>query len=131
MFNVNKDDMDKALSHYDKTLGGLPSVIETLVSEMPAMFVGYAQMRQAVMSEDSHIPRKYKELIFILLDLASGSMDGALIHTRMAIANGLSSEELAEALAQTILVLGISSWDRGGAEIMRTARQLIEQVGGK
>jgi len=106
-------------------LGGLPEVIKLMVSQMPAVFEGYSRMRSAVMAGDSQIPRHYKELIFILLDLATGSVDGALIHTSVAMSKGLSIRELTEALAQAVLVLGISVWDRGGAEILNHALQHI------
>lgn len=124
MFKVDEDDLNAALEHYHETLGELPAPIQTMLSEMPAVFEGYARMRQAVFSDEARIPHQYKELIFILLDLASGSLDGALVHTRAALSAGLTVEELAEGLAQVVLVLGISNWDRGGAQVLRLAREI-------
>jgi alkylhydroperoxidase/carboxymuconolactone decarboxylase family protein YurZ len=123
MLKVSEEDLSAALKHYENTLGVLPEVIQLMVSKMPAVFEGYARMRSAVMAEDSQIPGHYKELIFILLDLATGSIEGALVHTRVAMSKGLSIRELTEALAQAVLVLGISIWDRGGAEILNHALQ--------
>lgn len=126
--DVPESDLARALDHYGQTLGTLPPNIQVLADQMPAVFEGYARMRQAVLAQDSEIPKKYKELIFVLLDLAVGSIDGALVHVRVGVQAGLTVQEVAEALGQAILVLGMSVWDKWGAAILAEAQHASENL---
>lgn len=127
--NVPESELAHALEHYGQTLGALPPNIQVLAEQMPAVFEGYVRMRQAVMAPGSEIPKKYKELIFVLLDLTTGSIDGALIHVRVGVEAGLTVQEVAEGLGQAILVLGISVWDKWGATILIEAQRVAEGMG--
>lgn len=124
MLDVAPEDLRAAVDHYEETLGGLPDSMQVLSKDLPAVFEGYARMRRAVFAADSEIPVRYKELIFVLLDLATGNIEGATIHARAGVGKGLTLRELSEGLGQALLVLGVSSWDRGGAAILRAAGEM-------
>lgn len=120
---VDDRELDVAKQHFEQTLGELPAVMRELSQSMPDVFIGYARMRSFAMGPDAQVPAKYRELIFILLDVVLGNIEGAELHAKAARAAGLAEHELLEGLTQLLLVAGIASWDRACPSVLRSFRE--------
>ena len=113
------------------TPGRVPDNFQTLAEYAPAAFAGYGLMRAAVMRDlpdGGALDLKTKELIFALLDTLAGQTDGAKGHAAAAMRLGLTLPELAEGLVQVIMVGGITTWNRTGAEVMRHCVEAQEKA---
>ena len=70
-------------AHFMKTLGNLPEPIRALMQYAPEFFGGYIQLREAIYrppSAGGHLEVKTKELLYTLLDIVTGNLDGAKNH---------------------------------------------------
>jgi alkylhydroperoxidase/carboxymuconolactone decarboxylase family protein YurZ len=131
---VVKDLIEQAASlgaaNFAATSGRVPERLKLLRDVAPATFAGYALMRAAVMrdkSEGGTLDLKTKEFLFVLLDALAGNRDSALEHAERAIQLGLTVAELAEGLTQVIMVGGITTWNRVGADVMSRALELTAE----
>src|SRR4029077_16111918 len=97
------------VEHFEMTMGHLPIQIKTLTERMPRDFAGYMDIRTWVMRDppDGAMPRKYKHLIFTLLDCIYGNDKGAENHARAALRRGLAIDELLEGMGQVLIVGGV------------------------
>jgi alkylhydroperoxidase/carboxymuconolactone decarboxylase family protein YurZ len=93
-------------------MGTVPPAIAALHSAGPQALEGYLTLREFIMREppEGALPLKIKELIFVLLDVLVHNTDGAKLHLIAAMRDGLTPEELAEALLQLMLVNGVWTW---------------------
>jgi alkylhydroperoxidase/carboxymuconolactone decarboxylase family protein YurZ len=88
----------------------------------PQVLEGYLTMREAIMSpRDDGLPFKYKSLVFVILDLLAGNLDGAKLHLRAGLEAGLSKREVTEALLQTMMLHGVKTWGLGGHQLVEFA----------
>ena len=85
----------------------------------PQVLEGYLTMREAIMSpHEDGLPFKYKELIFVILDLLASNLDGAKLHLAAGLDAGLTKTELTEALFQTMMLHGVKTWGLGGYQLV-------------
>jgi alkylhydroperoxidase/carboxymuconolactone decarboxylase family protein YurZ len=112
--------VDAGVSHFKETMGHLPIQMQTLSDNMPEVFAGYMDIRQWVMKPDPEgaMPRKYKHLIFCLLDCVYGNVPGADNHGRAALRRGLTRDELLEGMAQVLIVGGIGVYGTTGFRVL-------------
>lgn len=112
------------IQHFLDTLGNVPPPIATMEAVAPEALEGYVAMRKWIMREppEGALPLKFKELIFVLLDVVANNLPGAKNHLAAAMRAGLTSEELAEALIQVMMVHGIQTWGLSGHQVMDHAR---------
>ena len=117
----------RGIANFEATTGRLPDTFALLLRHAPGAFAGYGLLREAVMrgpEQGGALPMKTKELIFVLLDVLVGAVDGAKVHAANALRQGLTLPELAEGLVQCILVGGITTWNRAGRAVMEHAAAL-------
>ena len=115
-----KKRVDVGIKHFEETMGHLPVQMQTLSSNMPEVFAGYMDIRQWVMREppEGAMPRKYKHLIFTLLDCVYGNAPGAENHGRAALRRGLTVDELLEGMGQVLIVGGIGVYGTTGFKVL-------------
>jgi len=110
----------KGVAHFEETMGHLPIQMKTMSERMPEMFAGYMDIRQWVMREppEGSMPRKYKHLIFALLDIIYTNNLGAENHARAALRKGLKIEELLEGMGQILIVGGVGAYGTTGYKVL-------------
>ncbi len=121
--------MNSRLDAYLQTIGQVPPAISAMNRADPQVLDGFLTMREAIMSDkDDGLPFKYKELIFVLLDLLAGNLDGARLHLGAGLDAGLTRTELSEALFQTMLLHGLKTWGLGGHQLLAFADERLAQA---
>jgi alkylhydroperoxidase/carboxymuconolactone decarboxylase family protein YurZ len=120
---------DDAVLHYEKELGWVPPFVRLLAEHAPEALDGYMAMRKAVLQEppEGALPRKTKELLFTILDSVMGEQSGAKAHARAAVDAGLTMRELAEGFAIALMVTGITTLTKAGAEAMTAAQARLRE----
>lgn len=114
----------RGIANFEATTGRVPDSFRLLLDHAPGAFAGYGLLREAVMrgpEQGGALPMKTKELVFVLLDVLVGAVEGAKVHAANALRQGLTLEELAEGLVQCILVGGITTWNLAGRAVMEHA----------
>lgn len=127
----------KGVAHFVDTMGHLPVQMKTLSERMPEVFAGYMDIRQWVMRDppEGTMPRKYKHLIFTLLDCVYGNGPGAENHARAGLRHGLAIEELLEGMGQVLIVGGVGVYGRTAFQVLdnvlasKEARDVMERAG--
>jgi len=112
-----KQTQEALRAHYMETLGNLPEPIRAMLDYAPEALAGYTRTRQWIYrrpEEGGALDVKTKELIYVLLDVVTGNLDGAKNHCRAAMKEGLTVPELAEACMQVMAVCGITTWGQTG-----------------
>ena len=125
-------DVERAKAHYLKVLGVLPEPIRAMAEYAPEALVAYQQFKDYLYKPqgEAALDLKTKELIYVVLDTATGNLAGANNHLRAAVDQGLTVAELAEALIQVMNVCGITTWGQTGYKVMDEAKRLISAAGG-
>jgi alkylhydroperoxidase/carboxymuconolactone decarboxylase family protein YurZ len=119
----------RGIANFEATTGRVPDAFRLLLQHAPGAFAGYGLLREAAMrapDQGGALDVRTKELIFVLLDVLMGSVDGAKVHATNALRQGLTLPELAEGLVQCIMVGGITTWNRAGRQVMEHAAALAE-----
>lgn len=127
-------EVDEALKrgkdHFMETLGNLPEPIRAMMEHAPEAFVGYLKFRESVYrtpAQGAHLPLKTKEMIYVILDIVTGNVEGAKNHARAAVAAGMTSGELAEACMQIMHVCGVTTWGMAGYKVVDFVADLERQ----
>jgi alkylhydroperoxidase/carboxymuconolactone decarboxylase family protein YurZ len=123
------EDVDAGMDHFTATMGNVPAPIVTMVREAPEAFEGYIGMRTWLMrtpEDGGHLEKKINHLIFCLIDVNLGNLEGAVNHARAAVRNGLTMGELTEGVIQVLMTGGIATWGRTGYKLLDTIRQDID-----
>jgi len=135
MANQTTTNIDSELAavkaHFMETLGNLPEPIRAMVDYAPEALLGYTRTRQYIMrppAEGGALDLKTKELIYVLLDVVTGNLDGAKNHLGAAMREGLTTAQLAEACMQVMAVCGITTWGQTGWKLCDHAAELERQA---
>ena len=115
------DAVQRGKDHFMKTLGNLPEPIRAMMEHVPESFAGYLQFRESIYrtpEQGAHLPLKTKEMIYVILDIATGNTEGAKNHAQAAVAAGMTSGELAEACMQIMHVCGVTTWGMSGYKVV-------------
>ncbi len=117
---------DDATAHFEATIGAVPDSVALLRRHAPELFEHYAAQRALVYRPPphGHLDLAAKELVFIVLDVVAGHIDGARAHAAAGLAAGLTPGQIMEALSIAILVHGHHVWAGAGAAVMRHVEQL-------
>ncbi|HVL71283.1 MAG TPA: hypothetical protein VM434_05290 [Beijerinckiaceae bacterium] len=116
------------IASFEATSGAVPENFRLLAEHAPAAFAGYGLMRDAVMRDRNAggaLDLRTKELVFALLDTLAGQTAAAW-PLAAAMRLGLTLPELAEGLVQVLMVGGIGTWNRSGAEVLRHCAALAQ-----
>ena len=110
------------IASFETTFGRVPDNFRLMAEHAPGAFAGYGLMRSFAMrdvAEGGALDLRTKELVFALLDALVGQTEAAKRHAEAAMGHGLTVAELAEGLVQVMMVGGITTWNRSGADILR------------
>lgn len=122
---------DDATAHFEATIGATPDSVALLRRHAPELFEHYAAQRAVVYRPppDGHLDLAVKELVFIVLDVVAGHIDGARAHAHAhaGLAAGLTPGQIMEALSIAILVHGHHVWAGAGAAVMRDVEHLTQK----
>jgi len=120
----------EVVDYFKKELGWVPEFVELLADYTPSALNGMLEFRRGFMAEPpvGALPKKMKELIFIVLDTVAGNVEGGKAHARAAVQAGATIAEIAEALVITMYLMGVPTMEVAGKEILKAA---IERAGGK
>ncbi len=113
--------IENGKTHFMQTLGNLPEPIRAMMEYLPEHFAGYLQFREAVYKapeQGAHLPVKTKELLYTVLDIVTGNLDGAKNHAQAGVSAGMTSGELAEACMQVMHVCGVTTWGKTGYKVV-------------
>jgi alkylhydroperoxidase/carboxymuconolactone decarboxylase family protein YurZ len=121
-----KQDVERARAHYMSVLGTMPEPIRAMAEYAPEALVAYQAFKDYLYKPagDGALDLKTKELIYVVLDTATGNLPGANNHLRAAVDQGLTVPELAEALIQVMNVCGITTWGQTGYKVMDECKRL-------
>ena len=88
-------------------------------------------MRKEVSKEppEGALPKKYKDLIFTILDCVSGEVHGAKAHAVAAVDSGLTMKELVEGFVIAVMVTGIPTLCNLGVQAINAAEERLEGKG--
>jgi len=126
---VNKKlaaEVERAKAHYIKVLGVLPEPIRAMAEYAPPALLAYQQFKDYLYQPEGRaaLDLKTKELIYVVLDTATGNLTGANNHLRAAVDQGLTLPELAEAIIQVMNVCGITTFGQTGYKVLDEAKRL-------
>jgi alkylhydroperoxidase/carboxymuconolactone decarboxylase family protein YurZ len=125
---MSSEKVTAGIEHFEATMGSLPAPMVTFVREAPEAFEGYMGMRTWLMRDppEGALDRKIKHLIFCLLDVALGNLEGATNHARAAVRSGLTIEELTAGIVQVYMTCGVATWGRTGYKVLDAIREDAE-----
>lgn len=113
-------------AHFKATIGAVPESVALLARHAPEGFAAYLKAREAVyrVPPQGHLELAQKELVFIVLDVAAGHVEGAVAHAEAGLRAGLTAGQIMEALQIAILIHGHQCWARAGAAVMKRVEEL-------
>lgn len=116
--------------HYLETLGNVPEAISQLFDLDESVGTAYTEIRKRAYAADgsAHLPLKYRELLFVVLDIEVGNYDGGMNHLAAAVRAGLTRTEFADALVELLMVRGISTWGLVGHRLWKNSSDLFEET---
>jgi|FaiFalDrversion2_1042247.scaffolds.fasta_scaffold23203_2 alkylhydroperoxidase/carboxymuconolactone decarboxylase family protein YurZ len=117
----------EVMDYFRNELGWVPEFVEILADYAPSALKGMLEFRRGFMAEPpvGALPKKVKELIFVVLDTVAGNVEGGKAHAKAAIKAGATVAEIAESLVITMYLMGVPTMEVAGKEILKAA---IEQV---
>lgn len=118
----------RARAHYVEVLGTIPEPIRAMAEYAPEALVAYQHFKDYLYKPagEAALDLKTKELIYVVLDTATGNLPGANNHLRAAVDQGLTVPELAEALIQVMNVCGITTWGQTGYKVLDECKRLTQ-----
>lgn len=122
--------VERGKAHFMETLGNIPEPIRAMMQFVPDHFSGYLQFRETVYQSDpaeGHLDLKTKEMLYTLLDIVTGNLEGAKNHGRAAFEAGMTSRELAEGCMQVMHVCGVTTWGKTGYKVVDFIAELEAQ----
>lgn len=123
---------DETKDYLIEEMGRVHEVFQTLDKYDPRLTDALASLRRAAIPEKkdagSSLEAKYKELIMIAVEVATGRGEKGKTHARKAIRAGATPKQIQEALALCIYLVGMSSWVDGGMECVLAAEDEHEKV---
>lgn len=116
---------DETKDYLVEEMGRVHEVFQTLDKYDPKLTDALASLRHAAIpgknDKGSTLDAKYKELIMIAVEVATGRGEKGKTHARKAIRAGATPKQIQEALALCIYLVGMSSWVDGGMECVLAA----------
>ena len=116
---------DETKDYLVEEMGRVHEVFQTLDKYDPKLADAVASLRRAAIpgkkDTTSTLEAKYKELIMIAVEVATGRGEKGKTHARKAIRAGATPKQIQEALALCIFLVGMSSWVDGGMECVLAA----------
>lgn len=99
----------KVLEDLAKIRGGTVLPFHRRLANDPKLIYAFEQQYINCNKGETVIPRKYRELMIMLLGCATGVPTTIKTHARLASENGASLEEVGEALRMAFLICGVQA----------------------
>jgi AhpD family alkylhydroperoxidase len=123
---------DQTRDYLVEEMGRVHEVFQTLDKYDPNLTDALASLRRAAIpgksDTGSTLDSKYKELIMVAVEAATGRGEKGKSHARKAIRAGATPKQVQEALALCIYLVGMSSWVDGGMECVLSAEEEFEKM---
>lgn len=118
--------LERHKAHFMETMGRIPDSFVTMARVAPEAFDGYTRMREWALRPppEGHLPVKYKHLLFAVLDAVRDNEHGALLHTKIAVEEGLTVGEMTEAAVIMLMLHGVNSWGKQGRHMIEYAEKV-------
>lgn len=132
--DASNKELQDTLGHYQSTLGNVPDPIRAMAEYCPEALLGYSRTRKYIMARPENggaLDLRTKELIYVLLDVVEGNLDGAKNHVNAAIREGLTLAQLTEGCMQVMAVCGIETWGQTGWKLCDYVAEIERSKGGK
>jgi len=121
----NHDWKEETRDYLVEEMSRVHEVFQTLDKYDPNLADSLASLRQAAIpsrkDDKGILAPKYKELIMVAVEAATGRGEKGKSHARKAIRAGATPKEVQEALALCIYLVGMSSWVDGGMDCVLAA----------
>jgi AhpD family alkylhydroperoxidase len=118
---------DETKEYLTQEMGRVHEVFQTLDRYDPALVDSLAALRRnaipGLKDTGAAVPAKYRELIMVAVEAATGRGEKGKSHARKAVRAGATPKEVQEALALCIYLVGMSSWVDGGMECVLAAEE--------
>ena len=79
----------------------------------PGILKAFSQMYDICNADMKHIPKKYRELIIFAVGVATNAKTTMDVHSKLAIENGATVEELGEVLRMLFFLTGVTGFTPG------------------
>lgn len=99
---MEAEEVNQLLLRYKNSYGQVPDWAETISEIMPELLEPWLAIRSKVMV-DGALPRKFKELMLVGINLVRRYPSGIENHLRAALDAGATKEEVMETIATAIL----------------------------
>jgi AhpD family alkylhydroperoxidase len=123
---------DQTRDYLIEEMGRVHEVFQTLDKYDPNLTDALASLRKAIIpgkdNSGSTLEAKYKELIMVAVEAATGRGEKGKSHARKAIRAGATPKQVQEALALCIYLVGMSSWVDAGMECVLSAEEEFEKM---
>ena len=123
---------DETRDYLIEEMGRVHEVFQTLDRYDPDLVDSLAALRRnaipGLKDTGAVLPAKYRELIMVAVEAATGRGEKGKSHARKAIRAGATPKEVQEALALCIYLVGMSSWVDGGMECVLAAEEEDNKV---
>jgi AhpD family alkylhydroperoxidase len=118
---------DETREYLTEEMGRVHEVFQTLDRYNPDLVDSLASLRRnaipGLKDTGAVLPAKYRELIMVAVEAATGRGEKGKSHARKAVRAGATPKEVQEALALCIYLVGMSSWVDGGMECVLAAEE--------
>jgi len=118
---------DETREYLTQEMGRVHEVFQTLDKYDPNLVDSLASLRRSAIpsinDKGAVVPAKYRELIMVAVEAATGRGEKGKSHARKAIRAGATPKEVEEALALCIYLVGMSTWVDGGMECVLSAEE--------
>ena len=123
---------DETREYLTQEMGRVHQVFQTLDRYDPDLVDALASLRRNAIpglnDTGAVLPPKYRELIMVAVEAATGRGEKGKSHARKAVRAGATPKEVQEALALCIYLVGMSSWVDGGMECVLAAEEEDQKV---
>jgi alkylhydroperoxidase/carboxymuconolactone decarboxylase family protein YurZ len=113
-----EDETESWTAEWQRMSGRVPEVARSLHEMNPIAEEGYRNLRAWIYEERSDgLTRVDKELVMIVMNIATGNTDGAVRHLKNGINHGMTVTQVREALSLTFLFLGVNTYLQSGQAV--------------
>lgn len=109
MKQTNPEEIKKAqelLGVLKAKRGGSVAEFHKKIANDPKLLTAFSQMYDICNKDMHHIPRKYRELMIMALGCATKTQTTVNVHSKLALENGATVDEIGEVLRLVFFVAG-------------------------
>lgn len=123
--SVGKSEFSEMRTYVQRVLNrDFPDMWETLAAAAPGVLEGYMKLRENVIRPnptEGSLPKWMTEVIVAGCDVVQGNAWGAQMHVRQAVRDGLTPEQVVQAIALVMVEAGVPAYKSGGLDVILAA----------